>query len=202
MNVTVYYEHVIFRPYEWTNMNFPPIPNFSFYLRLPLFGSPTSLLLSPCLSSNSLTGVLREEADVSGPDCIQNSSKRHEEKSLNQGDWLLFPLSSSWTTIDDCLRGLGPDSVWLADCSSGPVWGPVNVALWEVPLCALPSDKSSFPRERGAELECKSKGRVGPQEVEGTQFPSREPQWESLGVCLYGCATYVYRKHAETSVLS
>lgn len=51
-----------------------------------LFGSPTSLLLSPCLSSNSLMGVPREEVDVSGPDCIQNSSKRHEEKSLNQGD--------------------------------------------------------------------------------------------------------------------
>lgn len=148
---------------------------------------PLLSLWSPCLSSNSLMGVLREEVDVLSPDCIQNSSKRHEEKSLNQGDWLLFPLSSSWTTIDDCPRGLGPDSVWLADCSSGPVWGPVNVALWEVPLCALPSDKSSFPRERGAELQCKSKGRVGPQEVEGTRFPSRETRWESVGVCMYVC---------------
>lgn len=88
MNVvlTVYCSHVIFRPDEWTNMNFPLIPYFSFYLCLPLFGSPTSLLLSPCLSSNSLMGVPREEVDVLGPDCIQNSSKRDEEKSLNQGD--------------------------------------------------------------------------------------------------------------------
>lgn len=139
-------------------------------------------------------GVSREEVDALSPDCIEHSSKRHEEKSLNQG--LLFPLSSSWTTIDDCPRGLGPDSVWLADCSSGPVWGPVNVALWEVPLCALPPDKSSFPRERGAELERKSKGRVGPQEVKGTQFPSSETLRDCgcLFVCLYVCATYVHRK--------
>ena len=76
------------------------------------------------------------------------------------------------------------------------------MALWEVPLCALPPDKSSFPRERGAELECKSKGRVGPQEVEGTQFPSSETSVRDCGclfVCMYVCVTYVHRKHEEVA---
>lgn len=150
---------------------------------------------SPHLSSSSVPLVPREEVDALSANCMENSSKRHEEKSLKQGNWLLFPLSSSWTTIDDCPWGLGPDSVWLADCSTGPVWGPVNVALWEVPLCTLPSDKSSFPRERGAVLECKSKGGVGPQEVKGTQFPSREPWWESVAVCLcLCCAARMWQK--------
>lgn len=83
---------------------------FSFCLHSPPFclilAVPLLSLWSPCLSSNSLMGVLREEVDVLSPDCMENSSKRHEAKSLNQGDWLLFPLSSSWTTIDDCPRGL------------------------------------------------------------------------------------------------
>lgn len=124
-----------------------------------------------------LLGVPWEEVDALSPDCIQNSRKRHEEKSLNHSNWLLFPLSSSCTTIDDCLRGLGLDSVWLADCSCSAAQGPVNVALWEVPLCALPPVKSSFPRERGAELECKSKARVGPQETKGTHSQAARPLW-------------------------
>lgn len=55
------------------------------------------------------------------------------------------------------------------------------MALWEVPLCALPSDKSSFPRERGAELECKSKGKVGPQEVK----PGEPIPGHGLDACLF-----------------
>lgn len=68
------------------------------------------------------------------------------------------------------------------------------MALWEVPLCILPPDKSSFPRERGAELERKSKGRVGPQEAEGTQFPSSETSVRECG-CLFVC---MYVQHMCT----
>lgn len=58
------------------------------------------------------------------------------------------------------------------------------MALWEVPLCALPSDKSSFPRERGAELECKSKGKVRPQEVKpGEPVPKQRADACCLFVC-------------------
>lgn len=158
-------------------------PCLKFFLVSPLFlffqphhhhffypSHPVSLVIP-------LLGVPWEEVDALSPDCIENSRKRHEEKSLNHSNWLLFPLSSSCTTIDDCLRGLGPDSVWLADCSCSAAQGPVNVALWEVPLCALPPVKSSFPRERGAELECKSKARVGPQETKGTHSQAARPLW-------------------------
>lgn len=52
----------------------------------PLFGLPLLFFWSPCLSSKSLMGIQTEEVDMLIPDCIENSSKRHEEKSLNQGD--------------------------------------------------------------------------------------------------------------------
>lgn len=74
-------------------------------------------------------------------------------------------------------------SDWLI-VPHGPVWGPVNVALWEVPLCTLPSDKSSFPCERGAVLECKSKGGVGPQEVKGNPIPKQRTLVRECG-CLF-----------------
>lgn len=62
------------------------------------------------------------------------------------------------------------------------------MALWEVPLCALPSDKGSFPRERGAALEHESKGRVGPQEAEGGPDSQAEVLGErASGVCLHVC---------------
>lgn len=79
------------------------------------------------------------------------------------------------------------------------------MALWEVPLCALPPDKSSFPRERGAALKSKSKSRVGPQEAEGTQNPSGAPC--EGGVCLFVCwllgwfgAAYMDRKSGALKV--
>lgn len=71
------------------------------------------------------------------------------------------------------------------------------MALWEVPLCALPSDKSSFPRERGAELECKSKGKVGPQEVQLGDPKSKQRADARLFVCLFAwikCNFYVNKK--------
>lgn len=107
---SVYFSCSIFRADDFL------LPDFSHHMfSFCLYSPPLGLILavpllslwSPCLFSNSLMGVLREEADVLNPDCMENSSKRHEAKSLNQGDWLLFPLSSSWTTIDDCPQGLG-----------------------------------------------------------------------------------------------
>lgn len=59
------------------------------------------------------------------------------------------------------------------------MWGPVNVALWEVPLCALPSDKSSFPRERGAGLEQSQGGAPGSQ---GDPIPKQRASG-----CLFAC---------------
>lgn len=62
------------------------------------------------------------------------------------------------------------------------------MALWEVPLCALPSDKSSFPRERGAAA---AKAGWGPRKSRGP-----DSQADSVGVfvCMYVFRTYV-REH-------
>lgn len=72
------------RPDKSLNL-YSPIFHF-ITLFFSLLGVPTSLFLVTLLSRNSLMGVPREEVDALSPDCIEHSSKRHEEKSLNQGD--------------------------------------------------------------------------------------------------------------------
>lgn len=63
-----------------------------------------------------------------------------------------------------------------------------------MPLCALPPDKSSFPRERGAELECKTTATAGwgPRKLRGTRFPSSKTTVRECGyVYLRVCAKKV-----------